>query len=451
MRRNGKTKYLVLGILLLLIGVGYAYLTANLELDGTTHIGDDEVLVRFKNVEKTTAENNIDPTSGPKISGSKNEVLTYTLRLDKNQVYEFTADLVNLGENDAIIQEVETKVQIADGEEAIEFPGYFDYSLVNNDDTAIEAYHELAKEGSEKIKSTLKLKSDISDENYDFIKNKDIKVTLTIKYHKKEVSTFNFATSSWDDIITAYNNGDTTQLEEDMAAGTTREVELDLDNDGNAETTGHLRIANISTPAECSTEGFSQTACGFVLEFADVPVTHRMNPFVNEDTTTIGVNNTGGWKFSDMRAYLNSTTYAYENIDYTNIGLYNSLPSELRSKIINTTVVSGYNDNESNYYTTTDRLYLLDPKEIYGTSFTNSDTVKDFERQLDYYQRKGENSSIYSSAIKQYNGTPIYWWLRSASIDYNRFYTVNYFGYWDHSASNQANGVSPAFRIGTTS
>ena len=38
-----------------------------------------------------------------------------------------------------------------------------------------------------------------------------------------------------------------------------------------------LRIANMSTPDDCNTEGFSQSACGFVIEFVDIIGTHKMN------------------------------------------------------------------------------------------------------------------------------------------------------------------------------
>ena len=38
-----------------------------------------------------------------------------------------------------------------------------------------------------------------------------------------------------------------------------------------------VRIANMSTPDECKTEGFSQTACGFVVEFTDVVTKYSMN------------------------------------------------------------------------------------------------------------------------------------------------------------------------------
>ena len=121
-----------------------------------------------------------------------------------------------------------------------------------------------------------------------------------------------------------------------MEAGTTREIQLDLDNNGTPETTAHVRIANLSTPAECSTTGFSQTACGFVIEFADIITTHRMN--LEGSTSTNGYYNKGGWQYSDIRAYLNSTKYMEgksSEISYVSTGLYNALPSDLKSIIIN--------------------------------------------------------------------------------------------------------------------
>ena len=55
-------------------------------------------------------------------------------------------------------------------------------------------------------------------------------------------------------------------------------LNIDLDNDGTPEEhTYDLRIANKSTPTECSTQGFSQTACGFVLEFVQSVTTHAVN------------------------------------------------------------------------------------------------------------------------------------------------------------------------------
>lgn len=155
-----------------------------------------------------------------------------------------------------------------------------------------------------------------------------------------------------------------------------------------------LRIANKSTPAECSTTGFSQTACGFVLEFADIITTHRMNPYDSSVTTT-GNGNIGGWPASEMRTYVNSD-------------IYNALPSELKNGIINTTVVSGHGttSGETNF-TSIDKMYLLSTKEVWGkegpTNAINYDTAEVETRQLDYYSSQNVTTSNYSGAIKQNN------------------------------------------------
>ena len=144
--------------------------------------------------------------------------------------------------------------------------------------------------------------------------------------------------------------------------------------------------------------------------------------------------NVGGWKDSEMRTYVNNT-------------IYNSLPTELRENIINTTVVSGHGSSDTSNFTTTDKLYLLSTKEVWGTAVY--DTVNEETRQLDYYNRIGVTTSNKSGAIKQYNGSSTYWWLRSAySITTNSFYTVFHDGHWNYGYANTTRGVALAFRIG---
>ena len=124
-----------------------------------------------------------------------------------------------------------------------------------------------------------------------------------------------------------------------------------------------LRIANTSTPTECSTEGFSGTACGFVLEFADLVTLHVMN---SEST------NVGGWPASEMRTYINTD-------------IYNAIPETIRNAIVETNVVSGHgNTTGEENFISTDKLYLLSLKEI-GISST-SDSARDMSRVLDYYE-----------------------------------------------------------------
>ena len=192
-----------------------------------------------------------------------------------------------------------------------------------------------------------------------------------------------------------------------------------------------LRIANTSTPEECKTEGFSQSACGFVLEFADIITKHTMN-----DTNT----NVGGWPASNM--------YTIVNTD-----IYNALPRELRSAIIDTVTASGhgYTSGEENF-TSTDKLYLLSTAEVWVQGSSNTieyDSARDNTRQLDYYKNLGTSTSSYSGAIKK-NGTSAYkWWLRSAySITNGSFYCAIDSGDCRGNIASNICDVAPAFRLG---
>ena len=227
-----------------------------------------------------------------------------------------------------------------------------------------------------------------------------------------------FSTDSWKTIIKAVKNNNISKYN----VGDTKEVDL-----GTTYGTHTIRIANMSTPSECSTSGFSQTACGFVLEFADIITTHNMN-----DAST----NVGGWPATSMRTFVNND-------------IYNKLPSDLKNGIIDTTVVSSHGSKDSSNFTSTDKLYLLAPKEIYSDFNYTSDTAKDLTRQLDYYKNKGVTMSSYSKAIKMYNSVATIWWHRSvfSGNDY-QFYIVTPRGNWSGYAANGTYGVSPAFRIG---
>ena len=230
-----------------------------------------------------------------------------------------------------------------------------------------------------------------------------------------------FATDSWDTIIKTVKNGNTSFYQ----VGDTKTI--DMGSFG----THTLRIANTSTPDECATDGFSQTACGFVLEFADIITKYNMN-----STST----NTGGWPASELYTYVQND-------------IYNALPSELKNGIIDTYVVSGHGKNDPANFTSTDKLYLLSTKEVYGKDGTsnviNYDTAEAETRQLDYYKEKGVTTSNYSGAKKQYNGSNSYWWLRAADFNISdAFYALKTSGGWNYYYPTNTYGVAPAFRIG---
>ena len=264
-----------------------------------------------------------------------------------------------------------------------------------------------------------------ADQNYN--QGKEFNGVLGIE-ESKTVSPVAFSTDSWNTIVSAVKSGDTSVYN----VGDTKEVNLGTYG------THTLRVANTSTPSECKTEGFSQSACGFVLEFADIITTHEMNP----SGTYKGTQYDYGWSEDGWPA---SSMYTFINND-----IYNALPSEIKNAIIDTTVVSGHgNTSGETNFTSTDKLYLLAPKEIYTNFSDNYDSARNLTRTLDYYTSIGVTTSSCSGAKKKNGTSAAVWWLRSANSYGNiYFYYVNGKGASYRNNASNALGVSPAFRLG---
>ena len=244
-----------------------------------------------------------------------------------------------------------------------------------------------------------------------------------ISYLNFKFDFFSFKVDSWRKIAEAIKNGYSSRYN----LGDTKEI--DLGNYGKHT----VRIANISTPDECSQENFSQTACGFVIEFVDIlEKTYNMN-----SSST----NVGGWEASEMRSFINND-------------IFSSLPSDLQDKIIDTKVISGHGNQDTNNFVTIDNLYLLDAKEIYGIEYNStenasSDNAKNNERQLDYYLAQGTTPSANTNAIKQRYEKNFWWWFRTANGGSSTgFFGVGSNGVHYNFNSNNTGGISPAFRIG---
>ena len=195
-----------------------------------------------------------------------------------------------------------------------------------------------------------------------------------------------------------------------------------------------VRIANKSTPTECNDSNFSQTACGFVVEFADI-VENRQMKSPSSDT------NVGGWPATVMRTYANGA-------------FFNNLPEDLRNVIIDTKVVSGHGSTtgETNF-TTTDKIYLLSAHEVWADKIIfnkkEMDTAYNQTRQLDYYKNLGVTTDSYSGAIKKYNNSNSLWWLRAANSDYSNIFLIVFNnGSWSGTNTYESLGLAPAFRIG---
>ena len=225
-----------------------------------------------------------------------------------------------------------------------------------------------------------------------------------------------FETDDWATIVSSVKAGNTNNYK----VGDTKIVDLGTYG------THTIRVSNTTTPSECDTSGFSQSACGFVLEFEDIITTHVIN------TTS---SNKNGWPASSMRTFVNND-------------IYNALPVDLRNGIIDTTTISSYGSSDSANFSSTDKLYLLATAELYENG-EDIDTAKSLTRQLDYYKSIGVTINSYSGAIKKSGTTATDWWLRSFYKTNNQHvYSVQRTGRVAHSMADLSTGVSPAFRIG---
>ena len=426
--------YILLLIVLASIGTGYAYIKSNLNINGTANVTAASWDVHFENLNVTTGS--VTATTPANITDDTTVEFSAELA-EPNDYYEFTVDVANEGTMDAMIDSFSISPELTTAQAK-----YLEYTVTYSDGVELEDKQELKQGTTETLKVRFSYIENEDKTNYP-TEDQTFNIEFTVTYTQADGSEIevahphpvSFADDDFATIVAAVKAGNTSNYN----VGDTKTVDM------GSLGTHTLRIANKSTPSECSTTDFSQTACGFVLEFADIITTHRMNPYDSSVTTT-GNGNIGGWPASEMRTYVNSD-------------IYNALPEELRNGIINTTVVSSHgNTSGETNFTSIDKLYLLSTHEVWedvdgdiNDGIDYYDTAYNNTRQLDYYSSQNITTSSYSGAIKQYNGSNDWWWLRSADSYLNissSFYFVYSRGSWSRNGSSIASGVSPAFRIG---
>ena len=419
-----KKNYIVLGVSILLVAVG-----VSLAYFGTTILGNDTAKnnkIVTGNLELTYTDTNEIILDGAFPGDSFDKVVTVKNTGTKDSKYSLVwTELTNEITNDELVVEATCRRLNSSGTEE----GTCD-AIAQTPIKSMNLKKNVLIEPNVTHEYTIKITFIDTGKPQNYNKNKSFSGKLGINEYNLPTSV-SFAEDSWETIATLVQEGELGNYN----VGDTKTIDM---GDYGTHT---LRIANTSTPSECSTTGFSQSACGFVLEFADIITTHNMNPAGTYKGTRYDYGwNVDGWPASSMYTFVNND-------------MYNALPSELRNAIIDTVTVSGHGSTsgETNF-TSTDKLYLLSTAEVWAQGSSNTistDTARDVTRQLDYYKNLNTDTVNYSPAIKN-NGTSAgYWWLRAADSYSNRiFYYVYDDGDWSNSYASNTNGVSPAFRIG---
>lgn len=268
---KNKKKNIVFLLLLLMVGlsVGYALLSTNLKINGASKIKGSNWDIHFDNLVVNTDSVELSTDDAPATILTSTTEVSYTVTLNKpGDFYEFTVDAVNAGSVDGMIDSVTSKLNDA---VITTLPVYLDYSVSYSDGVPLQNNQILKAGESETYKVRVEFKKDIENNELPTTAQ-----TLTFRFEvvyvqadenaKRRPKTF--ADDDWDVAINTLKSGSIFPYE----VGDEKEVYLGTFGKHK------LRIANASTPEECSSFGFSQTACGVVLEFVDIITTHNMNP-----------------------------------------------------------------------------------------------------------------------------------------------------------------------------
>jgi len=161
MRKNKKRFYIFCLILFtLFIGIGYAYLTTTLSINGTTDIDMNNWDVYFDNIQVTsgsvTGEQVINV---PEVGADETSVNFHVNLKEPGDFYEFTVEARNDGTIDAMIDSVSKKLNNV---EIVTLPAYLNYKVTYEDDIEIEDNHLLAHESVETYKVRVEYRNDIN-------------------------------------------------------------------------------------------------------------------------------------------------------------------------------------------------------------------------------------------------------------------------------------------------
>ncbi len=168
MRRKKKNSFiLLLFILLAGIGIGYALLTQNFNIIGSSTVASSTWDIHFDNLQVTEGSVSLEEgDSAASIDQTTHTDINYAVTLSlPGDFYEFTVDVVNAGTIDGMVSVVTSKLNdvVIDNEHPV--PDYLIYSVKYDDDIEIEESHLLAVGETETYKVRVEFDSEITGDN----------------------------------------------------------------------------------------------------------------------------------------------------------------------------------------------------------------------------------------------------------------------------------------------
>ena len=155
--KNIRRNYAIIVVLLLVIGIsiGYAALSATLNINGQTTIGKSSWDVHFENLQVT--DGSVEAVTPAEINEDKTDI-NYSVKLvNPGDFYEFTVDVKNGGTIPAKISSTPTLAGLSDAQKE-----YTNYTVTYRDGSTVSANDSLAAGTSKTLRVKVEFKKDIT-------------------------------------------------------------------------------------------------------------------------------------------------------------------------------------------------------------------------------------------------------------------------------------------------
>ena len=131
--KKGINSKLLLILVILLMTIGFAYLSANLGIFGTSKLLGSNYSIHWDDT--SIVESGVTPTISAHVTDTDKKVIEFSTNLVlPGDYYEFTVDAVNDGDIDGAIKSIKQEIYNSEGE-IITTPTNMIYTLTYSDDT----------------------------------------------------------------------------------------------------------------------------------------------------------------------------------------------------------------------------------------------------------------------------------------------------------------------------
>lgn len=162
-KKNGQLMAIIL-LLILSIGIGYAFIRTDLTITGIGKFNSSNWNVFFDNLRVTNGSVTLSTgDSAATIDQTTKTEVTYTVTLNQpGDFYEFLVDVKNTGSMDAMVGLVSNKYNGTEISSTNPLPEYLEYSVTYDNDMPILLNHQLNHNSTETYKVRIEFKKDFN-------------------------------------------------------------------------------------------------------------------------------------------------------------------------------------------------------------------------------------------------------------------------------------------------